>query len=316
VEAVDGWGLTALHRAAAACGDYEHDDRDPEAAVALSELLLQRGARVDARDRGGETPLHGAAGCWYFAAMRLLLDHGAEVDARGVRGRTPLMALFEATGDFEGLSAADGIQLLAGRGADANAVDDDGRSPLSFASGHGDTDADAVRALLAAGARLERENGPQLIEELLAPAAHAPPGAALARKTMGAIHALLDAGTAVSLRNVRTLAEAAAGFLVNEPDAEDAEALVGAIPRVLAAVERALDEDVDARVAARLAAAVEADRRDVASGLRALITGAAAEARRLEAARAALAQAEQAAAAPSSSGGDEPKALVKRARRG
>jgi ankyrin repeat protein len=306
VDAVNGRGRTAMHVIATACWGFYESASATAAMVAVTELLLQRGACVDARDQDGETPLHGAARCWDLEAMRLLLDRGAEIDARDGQGRTPLMVLFEGSGDVEGVSAPDAFRFLASRGADANAVDASGRSPLSHACGHEDTDADTVPALLAAGARVGRDNGPQLIDELIAAAAdadHPDMG-----QRVGAIDALIDAGAGVSFANVSALAEAAAGRVDED--------LMGAVPRVLAAAQRALDEDEGARVAARLAAAVEADRRDVASGLRALITGAAAETRRLEAARAALAQEERAAAAPNSSGGDETKPLAKRARRG
>jgi hypothetical protein len=301
MEAVDGWGQTALHHATAP-DFYDHADR--EAALAAAGLLLQRGARVDARDQDGETSLHSAAYGWCLAAMRLLLDHGAEVNARGLRGRTPLMMLFEGTVDAEGVSAAEAVELLAARGADANAVDADGRSPLRHACRHADTDADTVQALLAAGARVRRDDGPLLIDELLAAAARAavPP-------KLGPIDALIDAGAGASLRNARALADVAASYL-DVHLLEDAEALIMAAPRVLAAAERALDEDVDARVAARLAAAVDADRRDVASGLRALITGAAAEARRLEVARAALAEERRAAAAEREASAQERQAAA------
>jgi hypothetical protein len=330
VDTVDGWGQTALHHATACIA---RNDENTAAAAATAQLLLQRGACIDARDHDGETPLHGATYGWRLAAMRLLLDHGAQVDARNYQGRTPLMFLFKGTGGSVNPSAAEAVQLLAGRGADANAVDEDGLSPLSHACSHTGTDGDTVRALLAAGARVERESGTVLIDALIAAAAGAqePP-------SVGAIVALIGAGAGACFRNARALAEAAAGF-VDAADPEEAQAFIEAYPCVLAAAERALDEDVDARVAARLAAAVEADRRDVASGLRALITGAAAEARRLEAARAASAEERRAAAAerealarerlaaaveraeppleaPNGSGGCEAKPLTKRARHG
>jgi hypothetical protein len=300
VEAVDGQRQTALHRAAAGrCGFL---DGDPAAAAAVTELLLQRGARVDARDCDGETPLHCASRYWCLASMRLLLDHGAEVDACDGQGRTPLMAMFGGAQleEFAECPAAEGVELLAGRGADANAVDEAGRSPLMHACGLPDTDEDTVCALVDAGARVGRDNGPLLIDEVLAASARAnePP-------SLGAIYALIDAGAGASLSNVRALAEAAEGFVD--------EALMGAVPGVLAAAERALDEDEGARVAARLAAAVEADRRDVASGLRALITGAAAEARRLEAARAALEEERRAAAAEREALAQERLAATERA---
>jgi ankyrin repeat protein len=299
---------TALHHAA---DRGARNDEDAGAAAAVIELLLQRGARVDARNDVGETPLHGAAGWWCWASMRLLLDRGAEVDALDEQGRTPLVAMFQETAGANEPSAAEAVELLAARGADANAADEDGRSALSHACEHPGIDGDAVRAFLAAGARVGRESGAVLIDHLLAGA----DGAGELPK-VGAVVALIDAGAGVSVRHLRALAEAAAGF-AGAADPEEAQAFIEAYPRVVAAVDRALDEDADARVAARLAAAVEADRQDVASGLRALITGAAAETRRLEAARAALAEEERAAAAPNSSGGgDEAESLTKRARRG
>jgi hypothetical protein len=306
VEAVDNLQQTALHHAAAACEDYGN----PEAAAAVSQLLLQRGARVDARNQVGAVPLHASARNWYLEAMRLLLDHGAEVDALDDMGRTPLMAAVARSTVYEGESAASSVQLLAGRGADVDAVDSDGRSALSHACGNAFTDADTVRALLAAGARVGRANGPLLIDELLAAAG------ADKLPDLGVIDALIGAGAGVSPSNVRRLAEAAARVVGEavldgeEGAAEAAQAFVVALPRVLAAAQRALDEDEGARVAAKLAAAVEADRRDVANGLRALITGAAAEARRLEAARAASAQESGAPAAEHEAMAEERRAAA------
>jgi ankyrin repeat protein len=286
VDAADGSGQTALHRAS-------QPDEYGAAAQALVLLLLQRGARVDARDADGETPLHVAARHGCFETMRLLLDRGAEVDAPSRDKITPLMALV----CFFGHSRDDldeGVAVLAGRGADVNAVDADGRTPLWWAVEAGFNNHGSIRALLAAGARAKQDGGPGLIDKLL-DAAHpdCPPEA-------GTLEVLLDAGAGASLATVGRLAEVAAPFIRSEHSYE-AEALFGALPRVLAVAQRALDEDEGARVAARLAAALEAavdaDRRDVASGLRTLITGAAAEARRLEAARVAAALERRAAEA-------------------
>jgi ankyrin repeat protein len=249
--------------------------------------------------------------------MRLLLDAGAEVDARDHKGRTPLLRVLESSQDEDTANcvAYDAARLLLGRGADVNAVDEDGRSTLGYACGLANPDEDTVRALLAAGARVGRDDGPMLIGELLAVAARNNDAPVF---RLGIIHDLLDAGAGASFGNVRALTEEAEAW-VGAPEAEDAEAVVQLLPRMLAAAERALDEDVAARVAAGLAAAVEADRRDVANGLRSLITGAAAEARRLEAARAAgepMAREKRAAPAPRSSGGRETKPPAKRAMRG
>jgi hypothetical protein len=258
----------------------------------VAELLLQRGARVDARDADGDTPLHDAARWACIETMRRLLDRGAEVDARNDDELTPLMVLL-VWHERNRVFAVKGVELLAGRGADVNAVDEDGRTPLSYAVEHACSDPDVIPALLDAGARAKQDSGPWLLDELLAAARRKgrPP-------SVVAIEALLDAGAGASLTTVSRLSKAATAFGEAVYHRWDLERLFNnAIPGLVTAAQRTLDEDEGARVAARLAAAVAADRRDVASGLRALITGAAAERRRLEAARVAAAQERRAAAA-------------------
>jgi uncharacterized protein len=298
VDAVDKAEQTALH---CACLPYE----DGAAAQAVVLLLLQPRARVDVRDAAGETPLHIVARHGCFEIMRLLLDHGAEVDARDRDAWTPLVSLLRCCGDWCCDEDSEGavtkcVQVLAGRGADVNAVDSDGRTPLYHAVAAGHDHPDAIHALLAAGARAEQDTGPVLIDKLLDVTDPEPPDAET-------ISALLAAGAGASFETVSRLAEAA---LDGIPLSEEAEGYMTAILGTLAAAQRALDEDVDARVSAGLAAAVEADRRDVASGLRALITGAAAERRRLEAAREAMVEERRAAAVEREAAAQERRAAA------
>eukprot|EP01136_Pigoraptor_vietnamica_P020758 Opistho-1_new@70073 len=67
--------------------------------AAMAELLLARGARVNARDVGGMTPLHHAASRMCAALVRLLLHAGADPLARSSNGETPvsLLARFDET---------------------------------------------------------------------------------------------------------------------------------------------------------------------------------------------------------------------------
>ena len=56
----------------------------------LVSLLLARGAKVDARDNYGWTPLMVAARLGDAETARLLLDHGADVNVAATANYTPL----------------------------------------------------------------------------------------------------------------------------------------------------------------------------------------------------------------------------------
>ena len=160
--------VTALRAVLAAGGDLAAIDLGRElgqAAVCghwkVCDFLLARGADVDhAQPDTGETALHGAlakAGRpYYLQVLRVLLENGADVHARtrpGVEtgafmrdvrtaGETPLHRA-AAYGD-EAM-----IRLLLEHGADREARDAHGDSPLSWASRH--LRPGSVLALLAYG---------------------------------------------------------------------------------------------------------------------------------------------------------------------
>ncbi len=86
----------------------------------IMELLLTRGADVDATDRDGRTAVYELLNCWTnhrsLAALKLLLSHGADVNlAKTARtlfaGRSPLMNATSVEGP-------DIIRLLLRAGAD------------------------------------------------------------------------------------------------------------------------------------------------------------------------------------------------------
>jgi ankyrin repeat protein len=58
--------------------------------AAVTALLDQDAALVNATDRHGQTPLFKAIGCGDFSMVRLLLERGADVDHADAEGRTPL----------------------------------------------------------------------------------------------------------------------------------------------------------------------------------------------------------------------------------
>ena len=95
---------------------------------AAAELLLARGARVDAKDPSGQTALHLAV-CWGRENLvRLLLKTGADVNARDNNGRTPFLctAISQSTEIAE---------MLIKQGADVNARDKSGASAADLAGG-------------------------------------------------------------------------------------------------------------------------------------------------------------------------------------
>ena len=91
-------------------------------------------ARLDAgddpnqADRDGFTPLHFAAQRGSLEVLRLLLDRGAEVDARNRFGNTPLFVAV-----FNSQGRGDLIALLRERGADPLRANHSGQTPLGLA---------------------------------------------------------------------------------------------------------------------------------------------------------------------------------------
>ena len=55
-----------------------------------AEILIDNGAKVDARNVYGDTPLHLAAGENHMAVAELLINRGARVNVRNKLGATPL----------------------------------------------------------------------------------------------------------------------------------------------------------------------------------------------------------------------------------
>ena len=60
-----------------------------QAHVEFAQMLLERGAMIDARDKRGRTSLHEAVEGGDIQFVRLLLEHGADVNARDESGETP-----------------------------------------------------------------------------------------------------------------------------------------------------------------------------------------------------------------------------------
>ncbi|KAF1923341.1 ankyrin [Didymella exigua CBS 183.55] len=115
-----------------------YDEWSP-ARIQLSRFLLLHGADVQAADKSGFTVLHMAARCGQSEVVSCPIDQGAEVRARSKAGHTALHAACSWTGAFlhwsqycGGCSSVsfDGVQILLDRGADPNAQDEAGVTPL------------------------------------------------------------------------------------------------------------------------------------------------------------------------------------------
>jgi uncharacterized protein len=69
-------------------GDWTEDEK--QNLLAVTTLLVERGADVNATGEHGWTPLHGAAYKGMDAVVQLLVDHGARLEVFDEYGQTPL----------------------------------------------------------------------------------------------------------------------------------------------------------------------------------------------------------------------------------
>ena len=90
------------------------------------QVLLERGAQVDASDSEGRTALRAAAWAGHEEVVRLLLNAGGQVDGEDRQGRTPLIAAAY-------MGHADIVTALLDAGAQPDHVDCEGRTALSVA---------------------------------------------------------------------------------------------------------------------------------------------------------------------------------------
>lgn len=147
--------VTALRAVLESGGDLSSLNLDEELGHAaffghwkVCDFLLQHGANVNAAvPETGETPLHGAlskAGRpYYLYTVRLLLERGADVNAKTIPGRETGAFMRDVRTQGEtplhraaAFCDAAIIQCLLDHGADKQARDAHGDSPLSWASLH------------------------------------------------------------------------------------------------------------------------------------------------------------------------------------
>ncbi|KAH6935919.1 hypothetical protein HPB50_011456 [Hyalomma asiaticum] len=120
--------------------------------VAMVRLLLKGGASVSCVDRHGRTPLHHLALCNYSCSnlelAKLLVQNGSKIEHRDESGATPLAL------------ACRGHRTLAlcllSLGANANAADNNGNTPLHHVCAKLPNDEELIKQLLAAGAQVNQ----------------------------------------------------------------------------------------------------------------------------------------------------------------
>ena len=138
VAAKDKIGITPLHDASY----YGH--------VNVARLLLDRGGDIEAEDDDGCTPLYFASDKGRLDVVQLLVARGAVVDARNEGSWTPQMIASQ-----EGHAHV--VRVLLAAGADVRARTDRNHTALHIASLHGRTD--ALRELLESdGAELNAQD--------------------------------------------------------------------------------------------------------------------------------------------------------------
>ncbi|MFC1834464.1 ankyrin repeat domain-containing protein [Thermodesulfobacteriota bacterium] len=118
------------------------------------ELLLSKGADINAKDEEGDTPLMAALNANKLSVVELLISKGADLEAKNKNDANALH-LASLEGD-ESL-----VELLLSKGADIDAKDKDGHTPLIAALNVRHLNKSLVESLLSKGAdvKAKAKNG-------------------------------------------------------------------------------------------------------------------------------------------------------------
>lgn len=120
--------------------------------VARVAALLDEGAKVNSRDRNGDSPLNMAAAKGNAELVDVLLKAGADVNLANLAGVTPLMgAAFSGKADI--------VRKLLAAGARIDPLDRVKKNAATYAAGNGCADclAELLRAGIQVNARLEND---------------------------------------------------------------------------------------------------------------------------------------------------------------
>ena len=127
---------------------------DAQATLQTAGALVDGGVPVNARAYDGSTPLHAAVEDGIPEMIAFLLKKGADVNARDDAGKTPLCLAFERQGDDQAAK----IKALLDGGVNPNLADDKGVAPLHLAAERGKDSTATVKLLLGKGAKTDVRN--------------------------------------------------------------------------------------------------------------------------------------------------------------
>jgi len=157
-----------------------------------ARLLLKKGASIEARNEGEDTPLIAAAGQGETAVVKLLLEKGANIEATDSYGQTALIAAACNCPIIDMPDTDDSVRLLLENGANLEAKDKQGRTALMAAADWGRTS--ILQILLDKGAQIEARNNHGNTALLLASEGGGYP-------TADAVQLLLTRGADIEARN-------------------------------------------------------------------------------------------------------------------
>lgn len=152
-DAKDGKGETALHVVARMCShrDSYYVEEFERRARSLTKLLIAAGANVDAPSLAeAVTPLHRAAEGGHHKLVELLLAKGATVDAADAKGATPLHYAAKS------LKPKVVLALLRA-GADEQLADGAGQTPYAVVADGKDSFASKIREQLQRAQTIRNE---------------------------------------------------------------------------------------------------------------------------------------------------------------
>jgi ankyrin repeat protein len=115
-----------------------------------AELLIAKGADINAKDNDGETPLHNAINSNSMEVVELLIVNGADLDAKDNAGYSPLHKAIISQVSKEV------IELLISNGVDINIKNQFGCIPLHYAARGGQKE--VVELLITKGADINAKD--------------------------------------------------------------------------------------------------------------------------------------------------------------